>query len=213
MIAQPNENYYVKVIFKEYGIDSSDQIVLVDSFWISAWLDIRQQISKIECPERIVLDCETLDYSPSVTGYAKGIGVCSELNNFKFSDTNIPINDMETVIYRTFIFPDTGPIQKKCTQIINLTCTASISKTGIEQGLLVMPNPFDDLLIIHATEIDKDANIQFFDIKGRLMDNIVTYDNVNHQFQIDTDHWPKNAMFIYRIVTSGSIISGKVLKM
>lgn len=213
MIAQPNENYYVKVTFKEYGIDSTDQIMLVDSFWISAKLDVRQQISKMECPENVLLDCQTLDYSPSITGYAKGKGVCSESDIFKFSDTTIPINATEKTVYRTFRFPDFGTSQQTCTQIIKLECTSSTNDSEKKVNLLALPNPFDDFLIIHSNGLEKEADIQFFDIKGRSMDTKIIYDNVNDQFQIDTHHWPKNAIYIYRIVTNGSILSGKVVKL
>lgn len=213
MLVQNSQFYNVKVTFKEYGLNSSDQIVVIDSFWEQTWIDIRQKINKIQCPTNVTFDCQTLDYSPSIAGNAKAIGVCGEVNILKFKDTVIPINGNGKKINRTFQYPESGTAQMTCTQVITLECTSATDESAVDQNLLVRPNPFDSQIYIDANGIDKNATIQFFDIKGRYIDANIFYNEGDQRFEILTSHWPHNAIYLYKIVTNGHILSGKVMKM
>ena len=212
MIENPSNGYYAKVTFKEYGLDSSDQIVLLDSFWQTVLLDVRQQIFSIECPENVVLDCKTQDWGPTITGTAIGTGFCSSENIWKYSDHILPINNMDKIISRTFRFPNFGDAQHTCTQKITLECTSGTEEQNTELDIQVVPNPFDEQISIKLKNLEEDASIQFFDISGSHVYGVLFYDMTNNKIKVNTSHWPKNALYIYKLISKGRIFTGKIVK-
>ena len=119
---------------------------------------------------------------------------------------------MDKIISRTFRFPNFGDAQHTCTQKITLECTSGTEEQNTELDIQVLPNPFDEQISIKLKNLEVAASIQFFDISGNHVYGELFYDMTNNKIKVNTSHWPKNALYIYKLISKGRIFTGKIVK-
>jgi hypothetical protein len=177
MVQYPDKVTTCKIELKRLGLDSLDNIVVIDSTIVYPQIVVRQNITEIICPKDTILDCHTTDITPNYLGFPIVKGSCFDVQLENFSDNKIKVNDLKTIIYRSFKNITSNSDLPNCRQKIILECTTETSELSQEQTFHLMPNPVSELLTIVVPKTQHINHIEIASLTGHQVMSIEFFPN------------------------------------
>jgi hypothetical protein len=177
MVRYPDQVNTYKMELRKLGLDSLDNIVVIDSTIVYPQIVVRQNITEIICPKDTILDCHTTDITPDYLGFPIAKGSCFDVQLENFSDNKIKVNDLKTIIYRSFKNITSNSDLPNCRQKIILECTTETSELSQEQTFHLMPNPVSELLTIVVPKTQHINHIEIASLTGHQVMSIEFFPN------------------------------------
>lgn len=205
----PGETYYGRIKYKKFGLDSMDQISVVDSAEELIQFEFKQGFKGLECPADTTLDCNTIDIAPSYTGFANAIGTCTDIKVDNFIDHTIDISSLKSIVTRTFTYPKLGTEKFTCAQKIVLECTSGSKDLLANDHIKIYPNPALDVLNVEGTLDDEDVVVKITKLTGqKVLDS--KFDNTTKSINVSTI---PRGMYLFEISTHNKTLQkGKFVK-
>lgn len=177
MVRYPDNVTAYKMELRKFGLDSLDNIIVIDSTIVYPHIVVRQSITEIICPKDTILDCHATDITPDYLGYPIAKGSCFNVQLENFSDNKIKVNDLKSIIYRTFKNITTNTDLKTCRQKIILECTSETNELNHDQTSHVHPNPVSETLTIVVPKTQHINHIEITSITGTQVLSIELFTN------------------------------------